>query len=142
MKPGELSQEDQKVLETKLDPALEKEAADNMAIAKQMYNHGFSELAVNTADGLDKAAEDKGDDDDKGKMKYDEKEKEEEAEKKAAAMAAFVERGFFDGLQKLGQDRHKDPNHYLRPFVEEKIAAAGGAAALKKYQAGAEAQTK
>lgn len=123
MRFNELSAEDQKLLNTDLGD-FEKDAAEEMALAQEMYQTGFDKLATETADYLDsvfaKVAEDKED---------KEEEKDEEEEKKAADLGAFIERGFFDGLRKLGADRYGDETVYLIPYLEEKVAAAGAAKA-------------
>jgi len=127
MKLHELSPEDQKLVQTDLGE-FDKIAEEQMAIADEMYTVGFTKLAAETADYLDamfeKVAEDK--------KEEKEEELDEESEKKAAELGAFIERGYFDGLRKLGAERHGDELAYLLPFVEEKIAAKGAEGALAK----------
>lgn len=128
MRYEDLSVEDQRLLNTDLGD-FEKDAAEQVALADEMYSVGFSKLASETADYLDemmaKTAE--------SKEEEKEEEKDEETEKKAAELGAFIERGFFDGLRKLGQERHGDQTAYLAPFIEEKIAAAAAAEATEKW---------
>jgi hypothetical protein len=119
MKFEDLSQEDQKLVNTDLGE-FEKHAAADMAIADEMYTVGFTKLASETADYLDnmfamqkEASEAPAED---NKM-------DEASEKIAQDRAAFIERGYFDGLRKLGSDRHGDEMAYLYPFIQEKIAA-------------------
>jgi len=49
----------------------------------------------------------------------------EESEKKAAELGAFIERGMFDELTKLGSQRHGDAMYYYYPYMEEKVAQIG-----------------
>jgi hypothetical protein len=117
MRFEDLSAEDQKLLSTDLGD-FEKEAAAEVALAQDMYETGFSKLATETADYLDslleKVAEEKEDD--------KEDDADEETKKTASDLGAFIERGFFDGLCKLGQERHNDETYYLVPYLEEKVA--------------------
>jgi hypothetical protein len=117
MRFEDLSAEDQKLLSTDLGD-FEKEAAAEVALAQEMYETGFSKLATESADYLDslleKVAEEKEDD--------KEDDADEETKKTASDLGAFIERGFFDGLCKLGQDRHGDETYYLMPYLEEKVA--------------------
>jgi hypothetical protein len=116
MKFSELSQQDKMLLNTDFSEGLEKAAAEEVNIFNQMYTMGYEKLASETADSLDKLAAEK-DEEEEEKEELD-----EESEKKAAELGAIIERGFFDGLCKLGQDRHGDEMHYLAPFVQEKMA--------------------
>ena len=129
MRFEDLSAADQKLLNTDLGD-FEKEAAAELALADEMYTAGFQKLAVETADYLDSLYEEKVAAE-KEDSKED-KEEDKEEEKKASDLAAFIERGYFDGLRKLGSERHGDEMAYLTPFVEEKIAEAGAKAALGK----------
>lgn len=129
MKFEDLSAEDQALLNTDLGD-FEKEAAAEMALAQEMYQTGFSKLAAETADYIDsllvKEAEEKEED--------KEEEEDEENKKTASDLGAFIERGFFDGLCKLGQERHGDASFYLVPYLEEKVAAKAGGAAVAGLQ--------
>lgn len=124
---AELSAEDQQLVQTDLGD-FDKLAAQQLAIADEMYTVGFEKLATETADYLDamfaKVAEDEKD--------KEEEKMDEESEKKAAELGAFIERGYFDGLRKLGSERHGDELAYLMPFIEEKIAASGAKSALSR----------
>jgi hypothetical protein len=128
----DLSQEEQQLLNTDFGD-LEKEAAARLQQVEEMYGYGHDKLASEIADGIDelvKVAEEEEkeeEDEDEGKM-------DDESEKSAAEFGAFIERGVFDGLSKLGSDRHNDPMYYFYPFMEEKIAAGGAAAALKRVK--------
>ena len=119
MRFSDLSRADQELLQSDLGN-FDKVAAEQVALIDEMYSTGFNKLAAETADMLDKLAEEELD---------------EEGEKTAAVCGAWTERGFFDGLAKLGADRHGDELYYLAPFIEEKIA--GKAKALKDTVVGA-----
>ena len=119
MRFSDLSRADQELLQSDLGN-FDKVAAEQVALIDEMYSTGFNKLAAETADMLDKLAEEELD---------------EEGEKTAAVCGAWTERGFFDGLAKLGADRHGDELYYLAPFIEEKIA--GKAKGLKDTLAGA-----
>jgi hypothetical protein len=140
MRFEDLSAADQKLLNTDFG-GLEKVAADQVAQAQEMYEIGFSKLASQIADQLDAEAA--------AEKVAEDNTLDPESEKLAASLGAFIERGQFDGLRKLGSDRHGNEWHYLLPFVEEKVAAAGGMAAvtnfgkkLKGYAATAGSKTK
>ena len=139
MRFEDLSAADQKLLNTDLGD-FEKEAAAELALADEMYTAGFQKLAVETADYLDSLYEEKVAAE-KEDSKED-KEEDKEEEKKASDLSAFIERGYFDGLRKLGSERYGDEMAYLMPFVEEKIAEAGAAAALAKLAEGSEPAKK
>jgi len=109
---------------------MDKVAAALVAQASECYEYGHDKIALEIADGLEKAA-------------ADELAAEEEAEKTAseidpdfdktaAELGAFTEKGTFDGLAKLGQERYGDPMAYFWPFVEQKIAQVGAQRALEK----------
>ena len=128
MRYEDLSAEDQKLLNTDLGP-FEKEAEARMSLANEMYNVGFNKLASETADNLDEyfskvaEASEEGD-----SLSLD-----TESEKVAQELGAFIEKGYFDGLRKLGQERHDDELAYLLPFLEEKVAAKGAKAMLARF---------
>lgn len=128
MRRSELSPEDQKLLSTDLG-AFEKEAQAHVALCQEMYETGFSKLAAETADELDalysKTAEE---------AQVEEINLDSGSEKLAQDLGAFIERGYFDGLRKLGQERYGDETAYLYPFIEEKVAA-GAAAGAKEWLA-------
>jgi len=138
MKYQELSAEDQNLLNTDLGE-FDKVAAAEMSLAQEMYATGFEKLATETAGYLDTvfakvAEEDK---------KEDEKEDEDEETKKTAEeLGAFIERGFFDGLRKLGAERHGDETVYLLPYLEEKVAEGGKMKALREFGSKAWKATK
>lgn len=125
MKFEDLSVADQKLLNTDLGE-FEKDAAAQVAVADEMYSVGFNKLATETADELDA-------------LMASEKNAAEEvaldagSEKTASDLSAFIERGFFDGLCKLGQERHGDAGIYLYPYIEEKVAEAGAKGAVRKF---------
>jgi len=125
MRFEDLSAADQKLLNTDFGD-LEKVAADQVAQAQEMYEIGFSKLASQIADQLDAEAAE-------AEKVAEDNTLDPESEKLAASLAAFIERGQFDGLRKLGSDRHGNEWHYFLPFVEEKVAAAGGMAYLKNF---------
>jgi hypothetical protein len=115
MKFSDLSPEDQDLLNTQFPEGLEKQAADEVALFNESYAMGFEKVAVEIADGFDKQAEKEEEEEEEHKL-------DEEGEKKAAELGAVIERGTFDGLQKLGKERHDDEWYYLRPALETKIA--------------------
>ena len=121
MRYEDLNQYDQELLNTDLGD-FEKEASEKLAEANEVYAYG-QEQAHAIADQMDyamaKHAEEEEEDDD------EEEEMDEESEKKAAELGAFIERGLFDELTKLGSERHGDPMHYYYPYMEEKIAQIG-----------------
>ena len=126
MKFEDLSAADQKLLNTDLGD-FEKDAAEQVALADEMYEVGFSKLALETADELDAlmAVE---------KTASEDSTMDEYSEKTASDLSAFIERGFFDGLCKLGQERHGDEMAYLYSFLEEKIAAKAAVPTLSRVQ--------
>jgi len=125
MKFEDLSLEDQKLVNTDLG-AFEKEAAARLELANEMYEVGFNKLAAETADSMDEyfskvASAEEVD----NSIQVD-----SESEKVAQELGAFIEKGYVDGLRKLGQERHGDETAYLMPFLEEKVAAKGAKAFL------------
>jgi len=124
MKFEDLSAADQKLLNTDLGE-FEKDAAAQVAVADEMYSVGFNKLATETADELDALMASE-------KSASEEISLDEGSEKTASDLSAFIERGFFDGLCKLGQERHGDAGIYLYPYIEEKVAEAGACNALNK----------
>ena len=135
MKYQELSAEDKKLLNTDLGE-FDKVAAAEMSLAQEMYATGFEKLAAETADYLDAVFAKVAEEEEKEEKKEDE---DEETKKTAEELGAFIERGFFDGLRKLGAERHGDESVYLLPYLQEKVAAAGSEMALAKL---AEAEGK
>lgn len=126
MKFEDLSAADQKLLNTDLG-SFEKEASAHIATCHEMYSTGFNKLASETADYLDALYS----------AEAEEKVAEEsmldgESEKLAEELGSFIERGYFDGLRKLGSERYDDEMAYFFPFIEEKIAEAGSEYALSK----------
>ena len=127
MRYEDLSAADQQLLNTDLGE-IEKDASEQLALADEMYAVGFSKLAQETADNLDAImAMDK-------EASYEDLSMDEGSEKNAFDLGAFIERGFFDGLCKLGAERHGDEMVYLYPFIEEKVAAKASAGALDKVR--------
>lgn len=126
MRMEDLTAEQQKLLKTDFGPELEKVASNQAKVAKEMYAKG-QEIAVNIADQMDKEAAEKV-------ASADYQLDDPEMEKRAAEMGRFIERGQFDGLRKLGSDRHGNEWHYIYPFVEEKVANAAAKGALNKFR--------
>lgn len=125
MKFEDLSPADQKLLKTDMG-AFEKEAAARLELANEMYEVGFNKLATETADSLDEYfAKVAGEEEVDNSINLD-----GESEKVAQELGAFIEKGYVDGLLKLGQERHGDEMAYLMPFLEEKVAAKGAKAFL------------
>jgi len=127
MRFEDLSAEDQALLNTDLG-SFEKEAAARLDLCNQMYEVGFNKLAAETADSYDtyfaKVAEEAVG----NTIALD-----PESEKVAQELASFIEKGYVDGLRKLGQERHGDEAAYLMPFMEEKVAAKGAKAFLTSF---------
>jgi len=127
MKFSDLSAADQQLLRTDLGD-FDKVAAQQLEEASDCYNQGFEKFAADAAD-----AQDEADEMDKQASEYeDESGLTPEQEKVAAQLGAITEKGFFDGLCKLGSERHGDEMHYLWPYIEQKIAQEGAAVALEK----------
>lgn len=128
MKFEDLSPEDQKLLNTDLGD-FEKEASARLELCNEMYEVGYNKLAAETADNLDayfaKVAEEGG--------ASNEVVVDGQTEKVAQELGSFIEKGFTDGLAKLGQDRHGDPLTYFYPYMEEKVAAKGAKAFLANF---------
>lgn len=134
MRFEDLSPEDQRLVNTDLG-SFEKEAEARLSLANEMYSVGFNKLAAETADNLDayyaKVAEASEVDD---SISLD-----SESEKVAQELGAFIEKGYVDGLRKLGAERHGDEMAYLMPFLEEKVAAKGAESFLARFGAKAKA---
>lgn len=116
-----LSQEEISLLNTEFDEETEKLAAERAQAITNAYEYGFDKFACDVADEMDKLAEE--DEKDEEEEEEEEKKMDEESEKAAAELGAFIERGFFDGLRKLGSERHDNELYYLAPYIAEKIAA-------------------
>lgn len=145
MKITDLSADDQALVNTQFPAEMEKEAAEQVKVAQELYSTGFAKFASETADALDKLAEEaEKEEKEEGKEKEHEKKLNEEQKKEAAARGQFIARGFIDGLKKLGSERYGDEMAYLYPFVNEKLAFMGKAlgalqgAGLKAHLAGKE----
>ena len=123
MKYEELSPEDQALLNTEFPAELEKNAAEELKLANEMYDTGFTKMAGEAADSMDKEEEEE--------TSESEKKLDDEQKKEAAARGAFIARGYLEGLCKQGQDRHGDPLHYLYPAIIEKLAEGGKTKAAK-----------
>lgn len=121
-----LSQEEAQLLEIDFGEEIEKQAAARAEAISEAYEYGFDKHASVIADQMDKVAEE---DEDEDEDKDEDEEMDEESEKAAAELGAFIERGFFDGLRKLGSERHENELYYLAPFLAEKIAAGKAKAA-------------
>jgi hypothetical protein len=122
MRYRDLTEQDQETLATDFG-GLEKEAAEHIALAEEGYEVGFHKLAKEIADAMEveaaetmaKIASGEADDDD------DEEEEDEEHTKKAEDIGAFIEKGTFDGLMKLGEERYGDSMVYIEPLIMEKL---------------------
>lgn len=118
MRFQDLSYEDQRLLQTDLGE-FDKVAAEQVALIDEMYSTGFNKLAAETAEWLEKLA----DEEEEKEQEEEDKKLDAEGEKKASVFGAWTERGFFDGLRKLGSERYGDEWVYLMPFIGEKLAA-------------------
>jgi hypothetical protein len=127
MRFEDLSPEDQRLVQTDLGE-FDKVAAAQLETVNEMYEVGFSKLASETADHLDALMVARAE----HAKTASASRLDEESEKYASEYGAFIERGFFDGLVKLGQERHGNGWFYIYPFLEEKVAAAGAEQALEK----------
>lgn len=108
-----LTAEQKALLETQFPAELEKEAAAEVAKIQELYSVGFEKMAAEAAEAMDKSEEEE---------EEEKKELSKEQEKEASARAAFIARGYIDGLKKEGSERHGDELHYLYPALEEKLA--------------------
>ena len=147
MNIADLGVEDQKIVNYDFGTEVEKQAQEKVAMVQEMYQQGHDKIAsdiANEYDELIKAAaeEEEKEKEEYAKMEKKEEEKDEEEkkasislEKTASELGAFIERGVFDGLQKLGSERHQDPLYYFAPYIEEKVAQAGAESALAKFAA-------
>ena len=124
MRYEDLSPADQQLLNTDLGE-VEKVAAEKIALADEMYSTGFNKLATEAADAIEATYAEKT-------AASEDVSMDDESEKVASDLGSFIERGFFDGLRKLGSDRYGDEMAYLNVLIEEKVAQAGAAAALDK----------
>lgn len=130
MKRTELSAQDQALLNTDFGD-MDKEAAAQVELINDLYSTGFNKLATETADeldALDAAEKTAAAEEDEGAL-------DEESEKIASDLAAYAERGYFDGLRKLGSERHGDELHYLYPMMAEKLASVAMEKAAAKSNA-------
>jgi len=128
MRFQDLSPENQALVNTDFGP-LDKVAEEQVKIASEMYSSG-AEMAQATADQVDKLAAEKEEEEEE----KEEKEEMGEAEKKASEdYGIIIAEGFTDKLASLGEERYGDADHYFIPFMEEKVAAAGARAAVKKF---------
>ena len=145
MRLQDLTPEQQELVGLDFGEEIEKQAQEKVATVQEMYSHGHDKLATEMADGFDalvkqaqeeeaKAEEEKKKEDAEEESKSEEeKQASASLEKTAAELGAFIERGVFDGLQKLGSERHQDPLYYLLPYMEDKVAEAGAIAAVEKF---------
>lgn len=145
MRHADLTAEQQELLTLDFGDETEKVAQEKVATVQEMYSQGHNKIAVEIADNFDamvKQAEEEAEEEEKeDKENKAQEEAASDGEKTAAAsfgntadeLGRFIERGTFDGLVKLGSDRHGDGLHYLLPFMEEQVAAAGAEAALQKF---------
>jgi hypothetical protein len=129
MKFQDLSAEDQALVRTDFGD-MDKVAEGMVKQATECYERGYEKTAAEIADNVDKLAEESKKEEEEEKKEHEEH---PEHEKAAAELGAIYERGVFDGLAKLGSDRHGDPMHYFWPFIEEKVAAAGAHGAVSKF---------
>lgn len=120
---NQLTAEQEALVNTDFGEEIEKVAAAKVATINSSYEYGFSKLAAEHADAQDE--EEKKEKEEKEKGKDKEEKMDEESEKAAAEIGAFIERGYFDGLRKLGQERHNNEMHYIEPLLLQKAAAAG-----------------
>ena len=114
-----LTAEQLELLNTEFPADMEKAAAAQAALISDLYSTGFTKIAAQAADEMDKEEK-------KEEEKEEKKELSEEHEKEASDRGAFIARGYIDGLMKEGSERHGDELHYLMPFIAEKLAMDAG----------------
>ena len=127
--------QEQELLNTDFGEETEKLAEAKVDAIESVYAYGFNKMACEVADAMDNFDKTASEDEDKKKEDKEEDEDEkmdEESEKQAAELGAFIERGFFDGLCKLGSERHGDEFHYLAPYLIEKTAEMAAQEAAEK----------
>lgn len=110
----ELTKEQQDLLNTEFPADIEKAAAEEVNAALDLYTMGFDKMAAQAAETFDAS---EGEELETEKVAFD-----DEMEKAASERAAFIARGYIDGLIKEGSERHGDELHYLYPFIAEKLA--------------------
>ena len=119
------TKEQENLMNTQFPTELEKEAAAEAEKVQELYSVGFSKFASETADTMDKLAEESNEEESEESEEEEKKEKlSEEHKKEASARAAFIARGYIDGLMKEGSERHGDELHYLYPAIYEKLAGS------------------
>jgi hypothetical protein len=126
-----LTQEQADLLNTDFGEEIEKEASVRAQAISECYNYGLEKIAAEVADKMD---EEEKEEKKEEKEEHHEKKMDEESEKAAAELGAFIERGFFDGLRKLGSERHGDEMHYLVPYLQEKVAKGKAKAAVGAFE--------
>lgn len=117
MNINDLSPEDQNLLNTEFPAELEKQAADEVQMANELYALGFEKMAEAAAEEVEKEEEEE--------KKKPENKLSEEHKKEAAVRGAFIAQGFIDGLMEKGASVHGDPLHYLYPAIEEVLVKEG-----------------
>jgi hypothetical protein len=115
----DLTKEQQALLDTQFPAEIEKQAAAEAAMAFELYEVGFEKMASEAAEKMDEEAKEE-------KKEEDKKELSEEQEKEAQSRAAFIARGFIDGLMEKGASQHGNAYHYLIPAISDKLAADPG----------------
>lgn len=128
MKFEELSKEDQELVNTDFGADLEKQAAEEIAEAVELYNMGFEKLAaedVKAVEEEEKKKEEEEENDPVNKLTEGQK-------KEASAKGAFIAKGYLDGLMEKGASLHQDPYHYLYPALEEILVKEGADASKAK----------
>jgi uncharacterized membrane-anchored protein YhcB (DUF1043 family) len=143
MRFQDLSPEDQRLVKTNFGDDVEKIAAERVALANEMYQQGYDVIATAIVDQLNKtASEDEKKENPfaaKDKEEHEEKEEHEgkmdpESEKSASELGKLIARGTLDSLMEKGASEHGDQLHYLYPYLEQKVAAAGADSALKVFR--------
>lgn len=125
-KEASVSAQDEELLNTDFGD-LEKEAAEQIKLASDMYSLG-EDYAIATAEAMLKQAADADMDGEEDEDEDEDSKKEasvgmdSESEKTASDLSAFIERGFTEKLASLGEERYGNPLHYFEPYIIEKVA--------------------
>ena len=124
MRYQDLTEQDQEIMATDFG-GLEKEAAEHIHLAEEGYEVGFRKIAKEIADAMEVEAAETMAKIASGEADEEEEEEEEDEEhtKKAEDIGAFIEKGTFDGLMKLGEERYGDSMVYIEPLIMEKLGA-------------------
>lgn len=117
----QLTAQEQAILDMDIPADLAKEASEMVKEAQDLYSFGFDKLASEASEAMDHEKEEKEKED-----KEPKKELSDEHKKEASDKAAFMARGFVDGLIEKGASVHGNELHYFEDAIVEKIAELKG----------------